>query len=105
MEPSIVVSLRRGELEALIWSNTEVLLQMIRSLSERLKRCETRLEEDVALKKIPARLASQILELVEREGGAYGESYLLCRKARNPCAALLTHLGALSEFTYLRALE
>jgi CRP-like cAMP-binding protein len=74
MEPSIVVSLRREDLEALIWSNTSVLLQMIRSLSERLKRCETRLEEDVALKKIPARLASQILELAERGAAPIGKA-------------------------------
>lgn len=76
MEPSIVVALRREDLEALVRRNAEVGLRLIRSLSERLRRCETRLE-DVAFKEVPARLASQILELVEREGVASGEGYLI----------------------------
>ena len=40
---------------------------MIRVLSERLRLCETRLE-DITLKNVPARLASLILQLAASEG-------------------------------------
>jgi CRP-like cAMP-binding protein len=76
MEPSVVMSLRHKDLEDLIRSNVEVGFRLVRSLSEQLRRCETRLE-DVAFKEVPARLASQILELVEREGVASGKGYLI----------------------------
>ena len=73
-EPSVVFSLRREELESLIRRNGEVGFRLVRSLSERLRRCQTRLE-DVTLKEVPARLASQILELIEAEGVASEGGY------------------------------
>jgi CRP/FNR family transcriptional regulator len=76
MEPSVVMSLRREDLEDLIQSNAKVGFRLVNSLSERLRRCETRLE-DVAFKEVPARLASQILELVEREGVASEDGYFI----------------------------
>jgi CRP/FNR family transcriptional regulator len=42
-------------------------MRMIRVLSERLRLCETRLE-DIGIKDVPARLANLILRLVESEG-------------------------------------
>jgi CRP/FNR family cyclic AMP-dependent transcriptional regulator len=75
-EPSVVFSLRREELEDLIRGNAEVGFRLVRSLGEQLRRCERRLE-DVTLKEMPARLASQILELIEAEGVASAEGYLV----------------------------
>ncbi len=47
--------------------NPDVGLRMLRVLSERLRLCETRLE-DIGLKDVPARLASLVLQLAESEG-------------------------------------
>lgn len=75
-EPSVVFSLRREDLEDLIRGNAEVGFRLVRWLSDRLRRCETHLE-DVTFKEMPARLASQILELLEAEGVASEEGYLV----------------------------
>jgi CRP/FNR family transcriptional regulator, cyclic AMP receptor protein len=76
MEPSVVFSLRREDLEGLIRGNAEVGLRLVYWLSERLRQCEARLE-DVTFKEMPARLASQILELIDEEGVATAEGYLV----------------------------
>ncbi len=67
MEPSDICILRNADLERIVRGNPEVGLKMIRVLSERLRLCETRLE-DITLKNIPARLASLILQLAASEG-------------------------------------
>jgi CRP-like cAMP-binding protein len=67
MEPSLVFSMERAEVERLIQEKPQVGLRMISLLSERLHYYETRME-DVTLKDVPARLASLILFLVESEG-------------------------------------
>ncbi len=67
IEPSDICVLKREDLEILVRENPEVGLRMIRVLSERLRLCETRLE-DFGLKDVPARLASLILQLAESEG-------------------------------------
>src|SRR5918998_552482 len=67
MEPSILLSMEREDVERLIQDKPLVGLRMISLLSERLRYYETRLE-DVTLKGVPARLASLILFLVESEG-------------------------------------
>jgi CRP/FNR family transcriptional regulator len=67
MEPSILLSMERKDVERLIQDKPLVGLRMISLLSERLRYYETRLE-DVTLKGVPARLASLILFLVESEG-------------------------------------
>jgi CRP/FNR family cyclic AMP-dependent transcriptional regulator len=67
MDPSIVLPMERSDVERLIRQKPQVGLRMISLLSERLHYYETRME-DVALKGIPARLASLILFLVESEG-------------------------------------
>ena len=67
IEPSIVVSLKRENLEDLILRNPRVGLRLIERLSERLRLCERRLE-DISFKEVPARLASLIQQLVASEG-------------------------------------
>ncbi len=66
-EPSDICVLEREDLERLVRGNPDVGLRMIQVLSERLRVCETRLE-DVGLKDVPARLASLVLQLTEDEG-------------------------------------
>src|SRR5215208_3707993 len=66
-EPSILLAMEREDVERLIEEKPQVGLRMISLLSERLRYYETRME-DVTLKAVPARLASLILFLVEREG-------------------------------------
>ena len=67
MEPSDICILKNADLERIVRGNPEVGIKMIRVLSERLRLCETRLE-DITLKNIPARLASLILQLAASEG-------------------------------------
>ena len=66
-EPSYICILKREDLEGLVRKNPDLGLRIIRVLSERLRLCETRLE-DIGLKDVPARLASLILQLAESEG-------------------------------------
>ncbi len=66
-ESSDICVLKSEDLEHIIRENPDVGLRMIRVLSERLRTCETRLE-DVGVKEIPARLASLVLQLAESEG-------------------------------------
>jgi CRP/FNR family transcriptional regulator len=67
LEPSVVCSLKRADLERIILSHPEVGLRLARRLSERLREVEIRLAE-FASKDVLARLASLILRLVDREG-------------------------------------
>jgi CRP/FNR family transcriptional regulator, cyclic AMP receptor protein len=66
-EPSILLAMERADVERLILAKPQVGLRMISLLSERLRYYETRME-DLTLKAVPARLASLILFLVEKEG-------------------------------------
>jgi CRP/FNR family cyclic AMP-dependent transcriptional regulator len=72
MEPSDICILKNEDLERLVRGNPDVGLRMIRVLSERLRSCETRLE-DIGIKDVPARLASLVLQLAESEGIMTGE--------------------------------
>lgn len=74
VEPSLVVSLGRGDLEDLVRSNPEVGIRLVHLLSERLRLCRSRMA-DFANKKVPARLASLIVYLIEGEGVVTGEGY------------------------------
>jgi CRP-like cAMP-binding protein len=69
LEPSVVCSLKRADLERIILSHPEVGLQLARHLSERVRELEIRLAE-IASKDVLARLASLILRdgIVTREG-------------------------------------
>ncbi len=67
MEPIIICTLKREDVERLVREHPDVGLKMISVLSDRLRTCEARLE-DMGLKSVPARLASRILQLAESEG-------------------------------------
>jgi CRP/FNR family cyclic AMP-dependent transcriptional regulator len=67
LEPSVVCSLKRADLERIILSHPEVGLRLVRRLSGRLREAEIRLAE-FASKGVPARLASLILRLADTEG-------------------------------------
>ena len=67
VEESEVSAMCRADVERLILDKPQVGLQLVHLLSDRLSTYETRLE-DIALKEVPARLASFILQLVESEG-------------------------------------
>jgi CRP/FNR family cyclic AMP-dependent transcriptional regulator len=67
MEPTVVCKMRRQDLEQLVMDKPQVGLKVMSVLSERLSLAEDRME-DIALKEVPARLASFIVQLVESEG-------------------------------------
>jgi CRP/FNR family transcriptional regulator, cyclic AMP receptor protein len=67
MEPSLVLSMERDDLEHIISKNPEVGLRVAQLLSERLRLYENRVE-DLTVKQVPARLASLLLMLCESEG-------------------------------------
>src|ERR671913_1947829 len=67
MEPSILISISRPDLEHIIEENPQVGNRLLHLLSERLRSYEERME-DLTLKEIPARLANLILLLCEGEG-------------------------------------
>jgi CRP/FNR family cyclic AMP-dependent transcriptional regulator len=91
IEPSLVVSLKREDLQELILSNPEVGLRLVERLSERLRLREEQLE-DLALKEVPARLASLIVRLLDGEGVRTSEGYKL--PARYTHEQLGTMIGA-----------
>jgi CRP/FNR family transcriptional regulator, cyclic AMP receptor protein len=74
LTPSVVVSLRREELERLIMDTPEVGLRLVRKLAQRLHDSEARYADMIA-KDVPARLATQILTLVDSEGVVSSDSY------------------------------
>ena len=67
MESAVVCKMRRYDLERLVMDKPQVGLKLMSVLSERLSLAEDRME-DIALKEVPARLTSFILQLVESEG-------------------------------------
>ena len=69
-----MVSLRREELEKLIMNAPEVGLRLVRELADRLHASEARYA-DIVNKDVPARLATQILLLVDWEGVVSREGY------------------------------
>jgi CRP/FNR family transcriptional regulator len=74
MEPVIVCKMRRLDLERLVMDKPQVGLKLMSVLSERLSLAEDRME-DIALKEVPTRLASFILQLIESEGVVTSEGY------------------------------
>src|SRR5215217_541366 len=67
IEPSILISMSRSDLEHIIEETPRVGTRLVHLLSERLRSYEERME-DLTLKEIPARLANLILLLCEGEG-------------------------------------
>jgi len=76
LTPSTVVSLRREDLEHLIMKKPQVGLRLVRELAQRLHDSEARYA-DLVGKDVPARLATQILTLVDSEGVVSSESYCI----------------------------
>jgi CRP/FNR family transcriptional regulator, cyclic AMP receptor protein len=76
MEQTTLVVLRREDLKHLIGSCPEVGVRFIESLIKSLRASESR-SLDIALKEVPARLASLLLELVEARGVVTGKGYKL----------------------------
>ncbi len=74
IEPTVLLVLNREDMEQLIQSNPAVGIRFIEVLIGRLHMCESRLA-DVALKEVPGRLASLILQLLESEGVVTREGY------------------------------
>jgi CRP/FNR family transcriptional regulator, cyclic AMP receptor protein len=67
IEPSVLMSMSRTNLEHIIEENPQVGTRLLHLLSERLAAYESRME-DLTLKEVPARLANLILLLCEGEG-------------------------------------
>jgi CRP/FNR family cyclic AMP-dependent transcriptional regulator len=76
MEPVVICKMRRDDLARLVMDKPQVGLKVMSVLSERLSLMEDRME-DIALKEVPARLASFILQLIESEGVVTSEGYKL----------------------------
>jgi CRP/FNR family transcriptional regulator, cyclic AMP receptor protein len=76
MEQTTLVVLGREDIKHLIGSCPEVGMRFIESLIKSLRASESR-AADIALKEVPARLASLLLELVEARGVVTGEGYKL----------------------------
>src|SRR5918997_5901565 len=67
IEPSVLISMSRTDLEHIIEENPQVGNRLVHLLSERLRSYEARMEA-LTLKEVPARLANLILLLCEGEG-------------------------------------
>jgi CRP/FNR family transcriptional regulator len=67
IEPSVLISMSRTDLEHIIEENPKVGTRLVHLLSERLAAYESRME-DLTLKDVPGRLANLILLLSEGEG-------------------------------------
>ena len=74
MEPAVVCTMKRRDLERLVMEKPQVGLKVMSVLSERLYHAEDRME-DIALKEVPARLAGFILQLIEDEGLVTRDGY------------------------------
>jgi CRP/FNR family cyclic AMP-dependent transcriptional regulator len=66
-EDSVILVMSRDDVERLLMTKPKVALRIFEILGKRLKEAEVRFEE-IAFKGIPARLASLLLQLADREG-------------------------------------
>jgi CRP/FNR family transcriptional regulator len=76
MEPSTIAFMKREYLEGLIRKKPEIGLRLADLLTERLRLVDARMS-DVIHKKVTARLASLILQLLDEEGVVSGECYMI----------------------------
>jgi CRP/FNR family cyclic AMP-dependent transcriptional regulator len=74
LQPTTMISINQEKLKRLFQRNPEVALQLTKLLARRLRQADERLA-DIALKEVPARLASLIVQLIESEGIVTRESY------------------------------
>jgi CRP/FNR family cyclic AMP-dependent transcriptional regulator len=91
MEPSVVCSLLRSDLEQIILRHPEVGLKLVRRLSQQLREAEILLS-DLIYKGVPARLASLIERLAENEGVVTSEGVRI--STRYTQERLATMIGA-----------
>jgi CRP/FNR family cyclic AMP-dependent transcriptional regulator len=94
MEPAVVCKMTRQDLEGVVLDKPQVGLKVMSVLSERLSLAEDRME-DIALKEVPARLASFILQLIESEGVVTREGYKI--PTRYTHRQLATMIGSKRE--------
>ena len=94
MERVVVCKMRKYDLERLVLDKPQVGLKVMSVLSERLSLAEDRME-DIALKEVPARLASFVLQLIESEGVVTSEGYKI--PARYTHRHLATMIGSKRE--------
>jgi CRP/FNR family transcriptional regulator, cyclic AMP receptor protein len=89
MEPVIILSLSKRDALRLIEGHPEVAWRLIDGLAKRMRRCDERLA-DIALKKVPARLAGLIVQLVEDEGVVTEGGYkILTRYTHDDLGAMI----------------
>ena len=74
LEPTTIIAINREELKRLVQNTPEVAMKIMEVLSRQLLHADQRLA-DIALKDVPARLASLIVQLVESEGVVTREGY------------------------------
>ena len=96
LESSLVCSVGREVFEGLVVRNPEVGLRLVRLLAERIIVLEERLS-DLAYKEVRARLASQLLRLVESEGVVTPEGHKIATRYTHQ--QLATMIGAKREAT------
>ncbi len=72
--PTTILALSEQETKRLIGSNPEVAIRLLRVVAGRLRQSDERLA-DIALKEVPARVASVIVQLIEEEGIVTREGY------------------------------
>ena len=96
MVPSLLCLVGREAFEGLVVRNPQVGLRLVHLLAERIILLEERLS-DLAYKEVRARLASQILRLVESEGVVTPEGYKIATRYTHQ--QLATMIGAKREAT------
>jgi CRP/FNR family transcriptional regulator, cyclic AMP receptor protein len=89
--PSKVAFLTRSVFHGLMRREPELGIRAVELLSERLSFYEQRIA-DIALKKVPARLASVILQLVEQDGVVTNDRYRILTRYTHE--ELSTMIGA-----------
>jgi CRP/FNR family transcriptional regulator, cyclic AMP receptor protein len=104
LTPSMVVSLRREEVEHLIMNKPEVGLRLIRDLAVRLHATEARYA-DIIGKDVPTRLATQILTLVDSEGVVSSESLRIRTHYTHERLASMIGCGRVAVTRAFRKLE
>jgi CRP/FNR family transcriptional regulator, cyclic AMP receptor protein len=94
--PSVLCLVGREAFEGLVVRNPQVGLRLVHLLAERVVVLERRLT-DLAYKDVPARLASQLLRLVESEGVVTPEGYKIATRYTHQ--QLATMIGTKREAT------
>src|SRR5215212_3523696 len=72
--PTTILALSEEETKRLFGRNPEVAIRLLRVVAGRLRQTDERLA-DIALKEVPARVASVIVQLIEEEGFVTSEGY------------------------------